>query len=97
MNNNVGMEIIVDGKHIGKVIAEPTEGFYKNTYLVLLNEEGIKYKRLCWRIKPGEYDTEKRKLCGKYGNNPNNRFWFFGKYYSYEFFLQRTIKVLANE
>ena len=95
MNNNVGMEIVLNGMHLGKVIAEPTEGFYKDTYLVLLNKEGIKWKK-GWGLRPKD-SIERRKLCGKYGNNPNNRFWFFGKYGSYQFFIQKTAKLLANE
>jgi len=95
MNNKVGMEIVFDRTHLGKVIAEPTEGFYKNTYLVLLSEEGIKLKE-GWRLRPSGIDTERKKLCGKYGNNPNNRFYFFSKYYTYQFFGGIN-KVLANE
>lgn len=95
MNNNVGMEIVLDGIHLGKVIAEPTEGYYKNTYLVLLNKEGIKCKK-GWGLRSKD-STERKKLCGKYGNDPENRFWFFGKYCSYRFFIQKTAKLLANE
>lgn len=95
MNNKVGKEIVLDGIHLGKVIAEPTEGFYKDTYLVLLNEEGIKLKK-GWGFRPKE-SSERRKLCGKYSNNPNNRFWFFGKHCSYQFFGERIAKILANE
>ena len=42
MNNNVGKEIVLDGIHLGKVIAEPTEDPCKGFYLVLLSEEGKK-------------------------------------------------------
>lgn len=95
MNNNVGMEIVLNGIHLGKVIAEPTEGFYKDTYLVLLNEEGIRlYKG--WGFRPKE-SSERKKLCGKYGDNPNNRFWLFEKKFTYQFFGKRTAKLLANE
>lgn len=95
MNNNVGMEIVLNGAHLGKVIAEPTEGFYKHTYLVLLNEEGIKWKK-GWGIRATD-NSERKKLCGKHGDNPNNRFWFFGKERSYQFFGERITKILANE
>lgn len=92
MNNNVGKEIILNGTNLGKVIAEPTEGFYKDTYLVLLNKKGIRLYR-GW----GPNSTERKKLCGKYGDNPNNRFWFFEKNFTYQFFGKRTAKLLANE
>ena len=95
MNNNVGMEIVLDGIHLGKVIAEPTEGYYNDTYLVLLNEEGIKLKK-GWGLRTKD-STERKKLCGKYGNDPENRFWFFGKHCLYQFFIQKTAKLLANE
>lgn len=95
MNNNVGMEIVLNGTNLGKVIAEPTEGFYKNTYLVLLNKKGIKWKK-GWGVRTTD-SSERKKLCGKYGDNPNNRFWFFEKNFTYQFFGKRTAKLLANE
>ena len=96
MNNNVGMEIVLNGTHLGKVIAEPTEGFYSDTYLVLLNEEGIRlYKG--WDVSRDSYTTSiRKKLCGKYGNNPNNRFYFFNKNFSSYKFATIT-KILTNE
>ena len=95
MNNKVGKEIIVYGKqHIGKVIAEPTEGFYENTYLVLLNEEGKKL--FCgWSQSSTDYE-EVKKACGKYGDNPNNKIYFFSKNWSFRFF-EGVAKVLTNE
>ena len=94
MNNKVGKEIVLDGIHLGKVIAEPTEGYYNDTYLVLLNEEGRIYKK-GWGLRSKD-STERKKLCGKYSNDPENRFWFFSKHCSYQFF-EKINKVLANE
>ena len=96
--NKVGKEIIVNGKHVGKVIAEPIIGFYTDSYLVLLNEEGVRlYKG--WDISRYNYPTNiRRKLCGKYGDNPNNRFYFFNKNFSsYNYNFATFTKILTNE
>lgn len=96
--SKVGKEIIVNGKHIGKVIAEPTIGFYSDAYLVLLNEEGIRlYKG--WNTSRESYTTSiRKKLCGKYGDNPNYRFYFFNKnFYSYNYSFATITKILTNE
>lgn len=98
MNNNVGKEIIVNGEHVGKVIAEPIIGFYSDSYLVLLNEEGVRlYKG--WDISRYSYATNiRRKLCGKYGDNPKNRFYFFNKNFSsYNYNFATFTKILTNE
>lgn len=94
--NKVGKEIIVNGKHVGKVIAEPIIGFYNDSYLVLLNEEGIRlYKG--WDISRNSLTTDiRRKLCGKYGDNPNNRFYFFNKNFS-SYRCKFATKILTNE
>ena len=96
--SKVGREIIVNGKHVGKVIAEPIIGFYSDAYLVLLNEEGIRLYR-GWDISRSSYATSiRRKLCGKYGDNPNNRFYFFNKnFYSYNYNFAIFTKILTNE
>ena len=96
--SKVGKEIIVNGKHVGKVIAEPIIGFYSDSYLVLLNEEGVRlYKG--WDISRYNYTTNiRRKLCGKYGDNPNNRFYFFNKNFSsYNYNFATFTKILTNE
>ena len=94
MNNKVGKEIVLDGIHLGKVIAEPTEDPCKGFYLVLLSEEGKKYEE-GWALNIT--DSEKlKKLCGKYGNNPKNRFYFFSENWSFQFF-EGVAKVLTKE
>lgn len=94
MNNKVGKEIVLDGIHLGKVIAEPTEDSCKGFYLVLLSEEGKRYEE-GWTLNITD-DEKLKKLCGKYGNNPKNRFYFFSKNWSFRFF-EGAAKVLANE
>lgn len=93
--SKVGKEIIVNGKHVGKIIVDSTEDFYSDTYLVLLNEEGIRlYKG--WDVSRDSYTTSiRKKLCGKYGDNPNNRFYFFNKNSSHKF--ATITKILTNE
>ena len=78
MNNVVGKQVRVFGKHIGKVIAETFEdGTYcSNTYLVLLNSNGVNRYR-GWNCYCS--DIIRKKLCGKYGKNLNNFFYFFRK------------------
>lgn len=96
--SKVGKEIIVNGKHVGKVIAEPIIGFYNDSYLVLLNEEGVRlYKG--WNASRESYTTSiRRKLCGKHGDNPNNRFYFFNKNFSsYNYNFATFTKILTNE
>lgn len=96
--SKVGKEIIVNGKHVGKVIADPIIGFYSDSYLVLLNEEGIRlYKG--WDTSRESYTTSiRKKLCGKYGDNPNNRFYFFTKnFISNRCNFATFTKILANE
>lgn len=94
MNNNVGKEIVLDGIHLGKVIAGPTEDPCKGFYLVLLSEEGKRYEE-GWALNITD-DEKLKKLCGKYGNNPKNRFYFFSKHWSFRFF-EGAAKVLTNE
>ena len=96
--SKVGKEIVLNGKHIGKVIAEPTEGFYSDAYLVLLNEEGIRLHK-GWDVSRDSYTTSiRRRLCGKYGDNPNNRFYFINKNFSsYRCKFATITKILTNE
>lgn len=95
MNNVVGKQIRVFGKHIGKVIAETFEdGTYcSNTYLVLLNSNGLNRYR-GWNCNDAFADTIRKKLCGKYGKNLNNFFYFFrkGKECRFEFFENKTME-----
>ena len=93
--SKVGKEIVLDGIHLGKVIAEQA-GFY----LVLLNKEGKGYLDFFnegkgWALNITDSE-ELKKLCGKYGNDPENRFWFFNDRRSYQFF-EKINKLLANE
>lgn len=94
MNNKVGKEIVHDGIHLGKVIAELTEKPLQGFYLVLLSEEGKRYEE-GWALNITDSE-ELKKLCGKYGNNPKNRFYFFSKNCSCRFF-EGVAKVLTNE
>lgn len=95
MNNKVGKEIVLDGIRLGKVLAEPTEDSCKGFYLVLLSEEGKRYKE--GLVLEEIADSERlKKLCGKYGNNQKNRFYFFSENWSFQFF-EGAAKVLTNE
>lgn len=82
--SNVGKQVRVFGKHIGKVIAE-----YANTYLVLLNSNGINRYR-GWNCS----DIIRKKFCGKYGKNLNNFFYLFqkAKENRFEFFENKTME-----
>ena len=91
--NNVGKQVRVFGKHIGKVIAETFEdGTYcSNTYLVLLNSNGVNRYRGCNCYCS---DIIRKKRCGKYGKNLNNFFYFFrkAKENRFEFFESKTME-----
>ena len=88
--SNVGKQIRVYGKHVGKVIAETFKDgtLYEDSYLVLLNS-----KHRGWNICETS-DSEKVKLCKEYGKNPNNFFYFFSKGIKdrFEFFETRTME-----
>ena len=94
MSNVVGKQVRVFGRHIGKVIAETFENetYYANTYLVLLNSNGINIYR-GWNCNVFD-DTIRKKLCGKYGKNLNNFFYFFRKVKEsrFEFFENKTME-----
>lgn len=91
--SNVGKQVRVFGRHIGKVIAETFEDetYYANTYLVLLNSNGVNRYR-GWNCNV--FDDTIKKLCGKYGKNLNNFFYFFKKVKEcrFEFFENKTME-----
>ena len=76
--SNVGKQVRVYGEHVGKIIAETfiDDPYYENDYLVLLNPNGIEIYG-GWNCI--NYDQHRTKLCGKYGKNSNNFFYFFSK------------------
>lgn len=94
MSNVVGKQIRVFGRHIGKVIAETFEDetYYANTYLVLLNSNGVNRYR-GWNCD-SSCDIIRKKLCGKYGKSLNNFFYFFRKVKEcrFEFFKNKTME-----
>ena len=77
--SKVGKKFIYKGVHIGKVIADVDYSSFTfvNTYFVLLNKVGREIFGGWWLQEGDNY--ERKKFCGKYGKNPNNRFYVFSK------------------
>lgn len=77
--SKVGKKIIYKGIHIGKVIADVdySPNCFTDTYFVLLNEAGKEHFS-GWHLDPDD-SSDRKMYCGKYGKDPNNRFYIFGK------------------
>lgn len=91
--SKIGHEVSCDwlkkDKSIGRIISEDQED---ETVLVFLNKYG-KENIIGWNVD--EDSTEERKMiCGKYGKDPNNRFYWLS---SGCYHILRLNLILDNE